>query len=257
MASESERDRAQIINRPEHSTLTDRTAMALSEAIRRGDYPPGSQLPSENELCEFMAVSRTTLRDAMRKLQDQGLVTRKRGLGTFTSDRTILKDLSKNFGITEMILLAGLEPGTADAKVGIGTAEGEIADRLQLEPGAQVVRVERLRTANGQPVVWSIDVASLSIFGEQDPDLEALESISIYEYVKEALQRRIVRGVASLKPVMPSRLVAELLNIGAKEPILLITQVDYDETDRPLLFSVEYHLADKFDFMIQRIGPSL
>jgi len=107
------------INRLTHATLTDQTVKALQDAIKQGKFLPGSQMPPEMELLQMLGISRTTLREALRILEEQRLIRKRRGLGTFVLERTIVKDMSQNFGITEMISQAGYTPGTRDFKISV------------------------------------------------------------------------------------------------------------------------------------------
>ena len=96
-----------------HLTATELVAEQIREAIMSGKLAPGAQLPPETELVEMLGVSRGTLRESLRMLEEQGLIIRRRGKGTFVRARPILKNLSVNYGITDMILSAGYIPGTS------------------------------------------------------------------------------------------------------------------------------------------------
>src|SRR5678810_1320716 len=96
--------------RRERKTLTEVAQQELRQAITGGTFRPGSQLPTEAELCEMLGVSRTVVREALRVLEDDGLVARRHGVGTFVRNHPILKNLNFHFGITEMIESAGLKP---------------------------------------------------------------------------------------------------------------------------------------------------
>ncbi len=93
-------------------TLTESAQQELLQAILNGTYAPGSQLPTEAELGELLGVSRTVVREALRGLEDEGLIDRRHGVGTFVREQSILKNLNFNFGITEMIKAA--EHGLGD-----------------------------------------------------------------------------------------------------------------------------------------------
>ena len=103
--------------RSQHMTLTDATSEALQRAILEGMFAPGSQLPPEIELMPMLDVSRTTLREALKRLEEQGLIVRRRGLGTYVREKSIVKDLSINFGISEMITAANMRPGSRSTAV--------------------------------------------------------------------------------------------------------------------------------------------
>ncbi|HLO16246.1 MAG TPA: GntR family transcriptional regulator, partial [Anaerolineales bacterium] len=146
------------ISRPSHATLTDQTVLALQEAIQQGRFPSGSQLPSEMELLQMLGVSRTTLREALRILAEQRLIRKRRGLGTFVMERAIVKDLSQNFGITEMISQAGYTPGMRDVQIKPDKASKTLAEKLSVPENSPIVVIERVRTANDIPVVWTRDI---------------------------------------------------------------------------------------------------
>src|SRR5215470_10850264 len=132
------------ISRPAHTTLTDQTVLAIQEAIKQGKFPPGSQLPPEMELLQIMGISRTTLREALRILEEQRFIRKRRGLGTFVMERAILKDMSENFGITEMISQAGYKPGTRDFKIHLEQASKTLAEKLGIQDDSNVVVIERV-----------------------------------------------------------------------------------------------------------------
>jgi GntR family transcriptional regulator len=244
------------IGRPTHTTLTDQTVLAIQEAIRLGKFPAGSQLPPEMELLQMMGISRTTLREALRILEEQRLIRKRRGLGTFVMERAIVKDMSQNFGITEMISQAGYSPGTRDFKIFIDQASKTIAEKLSIPDESTIVVIERVRTANNIPIVWTRDIMPQDYLGGWMPTNTNLHGISLYECLQQYANIRIVDGVASFTPVQAGREIAEKLSIQRNTLLLLIEQVDHDQHERPVLYSAEYHLTDKFNFIIHRKGPA-
>src|SRR5215475_6532589 len=128
--------------RVERKTLTEIAQQELRQAITGGTFRPGSQLPTEAELCEMLGVSRTVVREALRVLEDDGLVARRHGVGTFVRNHPILKNLNFNFGITEMIDSAGLKPGTSHLAIQKEAADQEKAEQLRVSPGTSLITVE-------------------------------------------------------------------------------------------------------------------
>ncbi len=241
--------------RPKRRTLTDATVTALADAIRGNRFPPGSQLPSELELMQMLGVSRTTLREALRTLEEQGSIIRRRGLGTFVSQRSIVKDLSINFGITEMIRQAGFTPKTIQCDVHREAASAKVAGHLEIAEGAPVFIVRRLRLANDTPIVWSDERLPAAILDDRPPDENELKNESLYDYLEKHHGIRIYQGTAVLRPIPAPKEVAEKLQVPRNSTILLISQTDSDEARRPIIFSEEYHLSDKITFLIHRKGP--
>ena len=237
------------------TTLTMATEETLRQAIQDGKFLPGSQLPPEMELISLLGVSRSTLREAMRTLEEQHLIVRKRGLGTFVSERPILKDLSMNFGITEMIRQAGMLPGADSVGLKREKASAGIAKALQLDETDMIVLLARVRMADQRPVVWSQDIIPEKILGEHAIETAFLETHSLYQYLETHLQIYISHGSAQIRPVAATAEIAEKLNIHKGAPLLRFDQTDYDTSGRPVLHSIEHHLPDAFVFIVNRRGP--
>lgn len=240
----------------ERKTLTDIAQQELRQAILGGTFLPGSQLPTEAELCEMLGVSRTVVREALRVLEDDGLVARRHGVGTFVRNHPILKNLNFNFGITEMIESAGLKAGTSHLAIHKETADKEKAEQLRLEPGTPLITVERVRTADGHPVVYSLDTMTESLVQRAGFDPQLLLTESIYNLLQSSLGQVIEYGIARLLPVAAPRHVSEKLNLAPNALTLYIVQTDYSSSDVPLVYSSEYHLPDAFDFLVWRRGPT-
>jgi GntR family transcriptional regulator len=230
--------------------------LAIQEAIKQGKFPPGSQLPPEMELLQMMGISRTTLREALRILEEQRFIRKRRGLGTFVMERAIVKDMSQNFGITEMISQAGYTPGTRDFKISTEKASKSLAEKLSIPDESMTVVIERVRTANDIPIVFTRDVMPQGYLGGWMPTSENLNGVSLYECLERYVDIRIVDGMASFSPVQANSELAKKLAIQRNDLLLLIEQVDHDQDQRPVLYSAEYHLTDKFNFIIHRKGPA-
>jgi GntR family transcriptional regulator len=244
------------LNRPSHATLTDQTVLAIQEAIKQERFTAGSQLPSEMELLQMLGVSRTTLREALRILEEQRLIRKKRGRGTYVMERAIVKDLSRNFGITEMISQAGYAPGMRDVQIKLDEASKALAEKFEIPENSALVVIERVRTADEVPVVWTRDIMPEQYLGGWMPTLTALNQSSLYECLERHANIRIVSGTASFSAVQAGREIAEKLEIQRNTLLLLIDQMDSDQNERYVLYSTEYHLTDKFNFIIHRKGPA-
>ena len=131
----------------------------LTQRIDSGALPAGSRLPSEPALATELGVSRATLREALRAMESEGLLRRMWGSGTFVADgRRVANSLDLNFGVTDAIRAAGMTAGIASARHSMEPATVSEATRLGVPPGSDVLVVERVRTADGKPVVLSRDI---------------------------------------------------------------------------------------------------
>jgi GntR family transcriptional regulator len=242
--------------RGERKTLTEVAVDSLRAAIAAGTYGPGSQLPTEAALVDMLSVSRTVVREALRALEEDGLVARRQGVGTFVREQPIIKNLNFNYGISEMIEMAGLTPGTSYLHLEAGAADLEMAEKLQLAVGAPVVTVARVRTADGRPVVYTLDTLSAGAGQWAGFDPQRLLTESMYAVVQAQLGQLIEYGVARLRPAHASEEIAERLGLPPAALVLYVVQTDFSAADKPLLYSREYHLPDAFDFLVRRRGPA-
>lgn len=235
-------------------TLTEIAQNELRQAITGGTFRPGSQLPTEAELCEMLGVSRTVVREALRVLEDEGLVARRHGIGTFVRNHAIVKNLNFNFGITEMIESAGLKAGTSHLALQSEAADEEKAKQLRVPVGTPLITVERVRTADGRPVVYSLDTMAESLIQRAGFDPQRLRVESIYSIIQTSFGQAIEYGIARLLPVVAPPHVSDKLQLPPNALTFYIVQTDYASGDEPLVYSCEYHLPDAFDFLVWRRG---
>ncbi len=238
------------------SSSSKTTAVRRDIANRIVLQRPGSQLPPEPELAAELGVSRATLREALRSLEEEGLVRRTRGAGTFVADRPrMANNLDANFGVSDAIRFSGMQPGTEHSALRIEAASADEAERLDLQPGEDVVVIDRVRTADGRPVVLSRDVLPKRLVRGDERILGELERGSIYEVLERELGIVIHHGVATFQPTRADGHIASELAAERGTLLLYIRQVDFDESGRPVLSAHEHHLADAFEFSVVRRGP--
>ncbi len=228
----------------------------LSQRIEAGQLPPGAKLPAETELALEFGVSRATLRDALRSLEAEGLVRRMQGSGTFVTQRSrVANSLDVNFGVTEAISAAGMIAGIAEGRSWSEPAGASEAERLGLDPAEDVYIIERVRTADGKPVVLSRDVLPGHLVNDRPDVIEAMLHGSVYEVIERELGTAVQHGIARFRPVQADRSLAERLKVDRGALLLYLWQLDYGDSGDPILSSHEYHLADAFDFSVVRRGP--
>jgi GntR family transcriptional regulator len=245
-----------MANRSRQRSRPNSTREDLLAWIVKGKVAPGAQLPPEPQLAGELGVSRPTLREALRSLEDEGVVTRSRGSGTFLSHRPRLRNnLDVNFGVSDAIRQAGMQPGQRNAVTSIVPAPADELEYLGLGPNEQVVVVDRVRTADGRPVVATRDVLPVRLLDGKAEVLPRLAGGSIYEIMERDLGIAIHHGVASLLPVRATKTLASQLRVSRGSLLLYLRQVDYDQEGRPVLSSHEHHLADAFEFTLIRRGP--
>jgi DNA-binding GntR family transcriptional regulator len=135
--------------------LYERVESILAASIADGSLPPETQLPAEERLIEQFKVSRTTVRKAIQNLIERGLVEVRRGKGTFVTQPKITQELTELTGFVEDIQALGRHPTARLLDKRIVAADEAVAHHLALAPGTLVVRLRRVRLADG--VAMSFD----------------------------------------------------------------------------------------------------
>lgn len=248
--------------RSSYNSLPEETLNRLRSMIHDGTLEPGSRLPSEVELADAMGVSRGTIRAALHLLEQQGLIWRRHGIGTFVAEEPVLENrLDLNSGVTDVIRSMGRVPGTSFQEINGIPADEYLAERLRVAVENPLVQIRRTRTADGRPVVASIDIFAQQLLrhSPRPLDLQTLketlnEELSVYRLLENHLQIVVDHGIAKVRPYSADAdLIEEFeLDLSVGAPMLYLEQLDYDRDQHPIIFSREYHVSEFSAFSIYR-----
>ena len=242
-------------------TLSDRAADDLREAIRAGLFGPEGRLPSEPALAAQLSVSRATLRHAISILEEEGLVTRRQGTGTFVVEpvRRLRNNLNANFGVTDLVEAADWRPGMRGLVVTEQVADRATIQRLSLPPRSKVVLVQRVRTADERPVASTLDRLPSALLREHGLDVPLFEAALAQEQSLYRLLEHhgvtVHHGIATIRPAVATEDQARQLELPSRALLLLLDQVDYTADGEAVLLSEEYHVADILAVQVYRKGP--
>jgi GntR family transcriptional regulator len=230
-------------------SLVDQVRQSLLDDLLDGTLQQGAKLPNENELAERFAVSRATVREAVLGLLEAGYLARRHGSGTYvTSAPRSRHALDTTVSYTAMIREAGHEPGETVISKLVRAPEARERELLALAEAEPVLELERVRLADGRPVIYSRDRIPAALLNGV-PE-EALES-SLY-VILESAGHAVRRASAELIPTLADGRLSELLEIERGVPLLHIDQVDYDARGRAVMLSLEWHVADAFELIVNR-----
>ncbi|EYR63851.1 GntR family transcriptional regulator [Actinotalea ferrariae CF5-4] len=229
-----------------------RVARDLERRVLDGTYPPGSQLPTEPDLCAEFGVSRTTVRAAVGTLQDRGLLSREQGRGTFVRsadhvDLTMFLDA--NLSMTAVIRAAGHDPGTTGVTVADEVPPTAVADALGLPHGATCRVLRRIRTADGVP---SFESADHLVPHPGLPVEASAYTGSVYELLRETYGRPVATGIARVEAVVPAPGTSARLGIADGAPVLRLSQVHTLDDGRPVMYSVIHLRSDVVHLYVER-----
>ncbi|HEY3542720.1 MAG TPA: GntR family transcriptional regulator [Gaiellaceae bacterium] len=233
--------------------LSDAVRDDLRRLILTGSFPAGSRLPNEPDLCERYDVSRITLREAVQGLVQEGYLLRRQGSGTYVTRRpTLQNSLDQNFSYTDYLRQAGIRAGRKVLSAKVVPADAKVAEALSLEPDTKVVEIKRLRTADGQPAVYSVDTIPSDIVNLAE-DRPALRG-SLYRLLLER-GHPVDHGEAIVAPAMAEDDLADHLQVAPGTLLQHLEQIDYDAADRPVMCSLEWHVPSVFEVRVYRRGP--
>jgi GntR family transcriptional regulator len=216
----------------------------LRGKILRGEWQPGDMLPTEGELLEQHRVSRSTVRQALDMLVNEGLIYRQRGRGTFVAHPPVEQGLSRIISFTEDMIQRGLKPQTEVLVSGLIPAPENIAKALQVEPGEELAHLERLRLADGEPM----SVEESYLVHRYCPGV--LEQDYAQNPLRVALEKkygiRLVYARQSIRAISAPRSLAEKLSIQPNGAVLYIERVSFSEQGIPIEFLRLYHRGDRY-----------
>lgn len=233
--------------------LADVVRDGLRREVIRGGYEPGSRLPNEDALAERFNVSRATIREAVRGLVEEGYLARRQGSGTYVTARPLLRNsLDTNFSYTSYLESTGVRAGRRILGLAAMPATEVVAERLHLEPGATVVELRRVRTADDRPAVYSIDHLPADIVVVKR-DREALDG-SLYALLA-ARGHPVRHAEAIVAPASADAELADVLDVAEGTLLQHLQQVDVDAGGRRVLYSLEWHNPDVMELRVYRRGP--
>jgi len=241
-------------------SLTDQVLHILLDRIKDGVYPPGQQLPPENELIDEFRISRATLRSAYAKMEERNLIQRRQGIGTFVSSQlNIANPLMEAIDFNDRISLQGFQPGFEQVSAAIVDSDQEIAGLLNMEAEIQALRVEKLWTADGQPIVYIINHLPLAIFEgrfSQDDLLKPGFTEPLFWFLRQKCNLPVDHLTSCITPAIVSEcpLPDNFSEYDNNTSLLVIEDVGFTAEGRPVFHSREHLLgpAKKFE-TIRRI----
>ena len=219
--------------------------------ITAGKLQPGDKLPPETTLCKNLGVSRLTVRQALLNLTNEGLLYRKRALGTFVAFPKSQIPITANRlgGFTDEMANKGLTVKSrvlAQRKV---PAKNEIMRNLQLNWNDLVIEIRRVRTVNGDPIVIETSYHPYERFPEllsTDMNNRSIYQIldDKYDSLPQEAFDSIIAGVATADE-------ADLLDIPLGAPVMRYQRIALDKNTQPMEFTLSVYRADRYQFVVQ------
>lgn len=221
----------------------------IRQDIERGDFLPNEKLHPPYELAKKYQVSRELMEAIIDRLVEERIVTRRLGVGVFVNPKPIYSSGIEELGsVSEMIKKAGKVPGTqyVAAEV-VEPTEIDLNNFNSLDVQT-IARVERVRTADGEPVVYCIDKVDNAVV----PISHIHSQGSIFKLIHAYTGKSIDYAHAYVEPIGYHEKISAILNCGPDQALLLLKQMHYTKDHQPILYSENYFRSDAFQFHVVR-----
>jgi GntR family transcriptional regulator len=218
----------------------------LRQQIKSGQLAPNTAIPSEPELVASYQVSRATVRQALTELVNEGLLYRMHGKGTYVREPRMEEHINELSSLMNELTRRGKRPGGILLLSELARGSEMVRRQLKLAEDEQVIRLERLRTADGQPIAYEVDY------------IPYLRSSSLYQRVREVADGSLYQLLASeglLPATVEQSIIAahaqaresELLRIPAGEAVMRVRSTAFAPVGLPIAYSETLFPLDRFD----------
>lgn len=242
---------ARFVLQPGPVPLHHQVYLDLRASLDGGTWRAGDRLPPERELAIRYGCSLITVRRALTELAREHRLERTRGRGTFATRPPVEVDLGGAMSFTEEMERRGLDPSTRVVEARPEPAGERVAEALELELGASTLYLERVRMADGEPLL----LEQVHLPADRFPGLLAadLEHHSLYELLTARYGSPVARTREWLEPVtLPAR-EARLLGERPHRPALLIESIAYSAAGQPVEYGRSYVRGDRTRAYVERV----
>jgi DNA-binding GntR family transcriptional regulator len=209
----------------------------IQHRIERGEYKPGTLLPSEHRLVEEFGVSRPTIVKALSALRQDDWIDTQQGKGSFVRGRPALAGIERSRPADDVLEVPEAELAGELVQAGVKLAPAHITALLGLQPGARAFLRQRLLTEGGEPVELASAWLSLDLAAGTDLTSPDLLPESIRRHVQDRKKIRFDHAIEQITARHPAGEEAALLHVRPDAPVLSVIVTAYDATGKPLQVS--------------------
>jgi GntR family transcriptional regulator len=215
------------------------------------DLRPGDQLPTEEVLAARFEVSRSTLREALRLLEQDGVLEVRHGNGRYLSALPVLeRPITRLEGFTELLQTMGYQVSDRVLSLSVGLPTPEEANALRLAPTAEVIHLERVRSQGTEPLTYSTDVLPRSLFPGPIANYDWSQPLHL---LLDSIGHQTAAANTQIKASHLPRDVARAIGFPPTIPCLLLVQTLVSRSQVFLLYAHDYLRGDHFSFDVRRI----
>jgi GntR family transcriptional regulator len=232
-------------------SLVEQVREALVDLLRDEQYTAGSSIPSEQELGERFGASRATVREALKGLVQEGLLDCRHGKGYFVLSREAVfhKPITQLQSVTELMTEMGYAVENRVLRIREEMPTLQVRRQLQLDEAQSVLRLERVRSSRGEPLIYSVDIFPRALIPGAWQELDW--SGSLLQLFDEQAARIVSSRTTIRAVILPAELCAEI-GVPKNTAWLCMEQLNFTRTGKPVLTSQDYHRGENFQFYVNR-----
>lgn len=218
----------------------------LRELIQLPEYKKGEFLPKEVELAKRLGISRNTLRQATNKLENEGLLLRKKGIGTRVAEKSVVTHLQNWHSFTQEMNDKGISFRNYLLEADWVEVNEKVSSFFKIEKKSKILKLSRLRGDADGPFVYfeSYFHPRIGLTGKEDFSRPLYELLEDDYHIVPTLSKERIKAKSA------SAITAKRLQINKGEPILMRERFVFDPGDRPIEYNIGYYVADKFTYSI-------
>lgn len=218
----------------------------IRKMIAAVEFKNGAFLPKEVELANRLGVSRNTIRQATNRLEHEGLLTRKKGVGTkAASKKPLTTGLDHWYSFTQEMRERGIQVINLELKVEWIMASSQVRTFFNIEKGRKVLKLSKLKGTAGEPIVYFESFFHPRIGLDNKDDFE----MPLYTMLEKNYGILVKRSSENIKAMLAGK-IAKKLKVVETSPILFRERFVYDAGDRPIEYNLGYYRSDKFTYSI-------
>lgn len=221
----------------------------IRQLIKKEEYKNGELLPNEVELSKKLGISRNTLRQAINKLVFEGLLVRKKGVGTKVASKSVLGGIKNWLSFSQEMKMLGLEIKNYELHVTFKQIKPEISNFFQIDPNISCLTLERVRGHADFPFVYFISHFNPNI----NMDCQQNFNRPLYEILEKDFNIIVKTSKEEISAKLAGDYIAEKLNIKSNDPILIRKRFVYDINNQPIEYNIGYYRADSFTYTIEAV----
>lgn len=219
----------------------------LRKMIEDPQFRNGKFLPNEVELSQQLKISRTTLRQALNKLVYEGLLIRKKGIGTKVSEKTVSSKSMNWKSFSQEMAARGIPIRSFELHISWAKPNEELIHFFDIKPEVKVLKLERLRGRPEGPFVYFVSYfhPDVGLSGEEDFKRPLYEILEQDYNVIATLSKEEISAKAA------DNFIAGKLEIDTGSPILFRKRFVYDQSDKPIELNLGYYKSDSFIYTVE------